>query len=50
LFASSVQFKDTPVLQALTLTIGLLIIITNLLADVLYIVLDPRQRRRAGGL
>jgi peptide/nickel transport system permease protein len=49
LFAIAVQYKDTPVLQALTLVVGLLIIVTNLGSDVISLVLNPRQRRGGGG-
>lgn len=40
----SVQSQDFPVIQALVLLIGVAVILANLIADILYAVLDPRIR------
>jgi len=44
LIVSSVQSRDFPVVQALTLIFGAIVIAVNLLADVAYAVIDPRVR------
>jgi peptide/nickel transport system permease protein len=45
LIVSSVQSRDFPVVQALTLIFGAIVIAVNLLADVAYAVIDPRVRQ-----
>jgi peptide/nickel transport system permease protein len=45
----SVLFKDYPVVQALTLTVGLVVSVTALLVDVAYALIDPRVRARIVG-
>lgn len=42
LLISSIRFGDTPVVMAITFGIAILVVIFNILADVLYAVLDPR--------
>lgn len=42
LMVSSVQARDYPVIQAVTLVLALLVILVNVLADFAYTVLDPR--------
>ncbi|KAB8145675.1 ABC transporter permease [Chloroflexia bacterium SDU3-3] len=44
LLVSSIQSSDTPVVMAITCIYALLIVIFNLVADMLYGVLDPRVR------
>jgi peptide/nickel transport system permease protein len=44
LIVSAVQSRDFPVVQALTLIFGAIVIAVNLLADVAYAVIDPRVR------
>jgi peptide/nickel transport system permease protein len=44
LFISSVTNRDFPVVMAITLILGLLILIGNLIADILYSIVDPRIR------
>jgi peptide/nickel transport system permease protein len=45
LLISSIQSSDTPVVMAITCIYALLIVLFNLLADLLYAVLDPRVQR-----
>ena len=47
LLISSVQQKDFPVVQAVSLIIVAAFIVLNLLADVLSAMLDPRTRKVA---
>jgi peptide/nickel transport system permease protein len=49
LLASSVTFKDIPVVQAITLLTALIIALTALAVDLLYYAIDPRVRRRGLG-
>jgi peptide/nickel transport system permease protein len=44
LLISSIQNNDTPVIMAITFTFSILVVLFNLIADVLYGVLDPRIR------
>lgn len=44
LFISSVTNRDFPVVMAITLILGILILIGNLLADIFYSIIDPRIR------
>jgi glutathione transport system permease protein len=44
LAVASIFFRDFPVVQAEVLLIGTAILISNLIADLLYGVLDPRVR------
>ncbi len=44
LLVESIIARDLPVVQGITLVVGLLFIVTNLLTDVLYSILDPRIR------
>ena len=46
LLASSVTFKDIPVVQAVTLLTATVIALTALAVDLLYYAIDPRIRRR----
>lgn len=46
LLASSVTFKDIPVVQAITLLTALVIALTALAVDLLYYAVDPRVRKR----
>lgn len=48
LFYDAVQQRDYPVIQGVSLTIGLGVCLTNLLVDILYRYLDPRIRVEAG--
>ncbi|MFD5864625.1 ABC transporter permease [Agromyces sp. NPDC127015] len=48
LLQDSVLFKDLAVVQALTLLVALVIAVIALLADVAYLVLDPRVRAQGG--
>lgn len=41
---SSITARDMPVVQAFVLVVGLLVVITNLVIDLLYTRLDPRAR------
>lgn len=45
LLAQSVMARDFPVIQGLVLVFGLMVVATNLLADLTYSVVDPRVRR-----
>ena len=47
LLVQSIDFKDIPVIQGLTLALAALILAANLVTDALYLLLDPRIR---GGL
>lgn len=49
LLASSVTFKDVPVVQAITLLTALVIALTALVVDVLTYTIDPRVRARGLG-
>jgi len=49
LLASSVTFKDIPVVQAITLLTATVIALTALGVDLLYYVVDPRVRKRGLG-
>ncbi|HEX2280790.1 MAG TPA: ABC transporter permease [Thermomicrobiales bacterium] len=42
LMVSSIQARDYPVIQAVTLVMAVLVIVVNLLTDVTYALLDPR--------
>jgi len=42
LLISSIRFGDTPVVMAITFGISILVVLFNILADILYAVLDPR--------
>jgi len=44
LMVGSIFARDFPVVQGVVLIIAMLVILSNLLADILYIVLDPRIR------
>ena len=44
---SAVSGSDYPMMQAVFLIIVLAVLLTNLLVDVVYVVVDPRARRRA---
>ena len=44
MFVQAVQFVDIPVMAAYLLFVGLVFVATNLLVDLLYVVLDPRLR------
>jgi peptide/nickel transport system permease protein len=44
LLITSIQNSDTPVVMAITFTFSVLVVIFNLVADILYGVLDPRIR------
>lgn len=44
LLVESIIARDLPVVQGITLVVGLLFIVANLLTDLLYSVLDPRIR------
>lgn len=41
---SAISSGDMPVVQAYVLVVGILVIVTNLLIDFLYVLLDPRTR------
>jgi peptide/nickel transport system permease protein len=49
LLASSVTFKDIPVVQAITLLTATVIALTALAVDLLYYAVDPRVRKRGLG-
>jgi peptide/nickel transport system permease protein len=42
LLVTSIETSDTPVIMAITFTYSVLVVIFNLMADVIYTVLDPR--------
>jgi peptide/nickel transport system permease protein len=44
LLIRSIQNADIPVVQALTFIFAILVVLFNLIADILYGVLDPRIR------
>ena len=44
LSVQAVGQRDYPVLMGLTLVIAVLVLLSNLLADVLYVAVDPRIR------
>jgi peptide/nickel transport system permease protein len=44
LLVSGIQTSDTPVVMAITFIYGILIVICNVIADILYGILDPRVR------
>jgi peptide/nickel transport system permease protein len=44
LLIRSIQSSDTPVIMAITFTFSVLVVVFNLIADVIYGVLDPRIR------
>jgi peptide/nickel transport system permease protein len=44
LLITSIENSDTPVVMAITFTYAVLVVLFNLIADVLYGVLDPRIR------
>jgi peptide/nickel transport system permease protein len=44
LLVDSVNFKDVPMVQGVTMAIAFVIIIVNLLTDILYLFIDPRIR------
>jgi peptide/nickel transport system permease protein len=44
LLVESIIARDLPVVQGITLVVGLLFIFANLVADLLYSALDPRIR------
>ena len=44
MFVQAVQFVDIPVMAAYLLFVGLVFVVTNLLVDLFYVVLDPRLR------
>ncbi|MFM2078983.1 MAG: hypothetical protein RJA49_2873 [Actinomycetota bacterium] len=46
LLASSVEFKDIPVVQAITLLTATVIALTALTVDLVYVAADPRMRAR----
>ncbi|RYE34705.1 MAG: ABC transporter permease [Hyphomicrobiales bacterium] len=48
LFIQAVSFSDVPVMAAYLLFVGLLFVIINTVVDLLYAVVDPRLRVRAG--
>jgi len=44
LLITSIQNNDIPVIMAITFTFSILVVMFNLIADLLYGVLDPRIR------
>ena len=48
LLVESVQAKDIPMVQGLTVVIALVIVAVNLLTDLVYLIVDPRIRFGAG--
>ena len=48
LFIQAVSFADVPVMAAYLLFVGLIFVIINSVVDLLYAVVDPRLRVRAG--
>ena len=42
LLLNSIQFRDYPVVQAITLFLAVLVILVNLVTDLIYAILDPR--------
>ena len=49
LILSSVSSKDVPVVQAVTVLAGMLVLLSNLASDVAYMLIDPRVRKRVLG-
>ena len=47
LFIHAVNFVDIPVMSAYLLFVGLMFVVINMAVDLLYILIDPRLRRRA---
>ena len=47
LFIQAVSFVDIPVMSAYLLFVGLMFVAINMFVDLLYLVIDPRLRRRA---
>ena len=45
----SIFSRDYPVIMAITMMSALFLILGNLLADILYIVVDPKLRSSKGG-
>jgi peptide/nickel transport system permease protein len=48
LFIQAVTFADIPVMAAYLLFVGLIFVVINSVVDLLYAVVDPRLRVRAG--
>ena len=46
LILTSVTSKDVPVVQAVAVLAGLMVLVSNLAADVAYMLIDPRVRRK----
>lgn len=44
MLVESVKFKDTPAVQGLALFIAVIIVVTNLITDIVYTIVDPRIR------
>ncbi len=44
LFVQAVQFADVPVMSAYLVLASLIFVVTNLIVDILYVVVDPRLR------
>ena len=44
----AIKNRDYPVIQGTTLVFALLFVLTSILVDVLYSILDPRVRRKMG--
>ena len=44
LLVASISARDYPMVQGLTITFAVLVVIVNLLADIAYSVVDPRVR------
>jgi peptide/nickel transport system permease protein len=42
LLVESVSAKDIPMVQALSLLIATVVVLANLLADIVYVLIDPR--------
>jgi len=47
LFIQAVSFVDIPVMSTYLLFVGLMFVAINMLVDLLYVLIDPRLRRRA---
>ena len=47
LFVTAVQFADIPVMAAYLVFVAFVFVVINLLTDLIYLVLDPRLRKRA---
>jgi peptide/nickel transport system permease protein len=47
LFVTAVQFADIPVMAAYLVFVAFVFVVINLATDVIYLVLDPRLRKRA---